>query len=48
MGATICHKKGLDKIEYEVYNIPIRYAGGFISNIQINLQVPPRDIVGRY
>ena len=34
MGATICRNKGLDKIGNEVYNIPIRYAGGFISNIQ--------------
>ena len=29
VGATICHKKYIDKSENEVYNIPIRYTGGF-------------------
>ena len=31
--ASICHKKHIDKSEYEVYNVPIGYTGGFISII---------------
>jgi len=33
MGATICHKKDIDKSEYEVYNVTIGYTGGFIYKL---------------
>ena len=29
VGATLLYKKYIDKSENEVYNIPIRYTGGF-------------------
>jgi len=33
VGATICHKKCIDKSENEVYNVPIGYTGGFIYKL---------------
>ena len=33
VGATLLYKKDIDKSEYEVYNVPIGYTGGFISKL---------------
>ena len=33
VGASICHKKYIDKSENEVYNVTIGYTGGFISKL---------------
>ena len=51
VGATLLYKKYIDKSGNEVYNIPIRYTGGFYIYIIARFrfhQGPPRDIVGRF
>ena len=51
VGATLLYKKYIDKSENEVYNIPIRYTGGFYIYIIARFrfhQGPPSNIVGRF
>ena len=33
VGATICHKKYIDKSENKVYNVTIGYTGGYIYKL---------------